>query len=67
MIGFGGLILDFREWIAPKIAMLQRATFGRAGEVLASKATSKGLIAPGIGFMLIGAGMAALSIFYHRA
>jgi hypothetical protein len=67
MVVSGALVLIFRAWLAPTIASLQRATFGKAGENLASKASAKGLIAPGVMFILIGVGMVLLSLFYHRS
>jgi hypothetical protein len=62
----GTLGLIFRGWLARTIASFQRATFGQAGEFVASRSTPNGLIAPGVISILMGAALILLSLFYHK-
>ena len=54
-LAVGVAILVFRAPLATVTAKLQRATFGRIAEPIASRVTSRGLIFPGIVWITIGA------------
>jgi hypothetical protein len=59
----GGLFtIVARVWVASSIANLQRATFGRFGEKLASQATPRVTAALGVYFVIFGVLMSSLSI-----
>lgn len=62
LIAGGVVTIVARAWVASSIANLQRATFGRFGEKLASQATPRVTAALGVYFVIFGVLMCSLSI-----
>lgn len=58
----GGMTIVARVWVASSISNLQRATFGRFGERIASQSTPRVTAALGVYFVLFGLLMSAMSI-----
>lgn len=63
VFGAGGIaIVVFRGWVARSVSNLQRATFGRLGEPIASRSTPRATAAIGVMFVLFGVLLGSLSV-----
>jgi hypothetical protein len=62
IVAAGVLLVVRRRWAADFVATMQRATFGRWGEPIASKSTPRSMAAVGIYFVLFGFVMSGLSV-----